>query len=253
MSLRPLANRFTRGGLVPPEFLVSPPPETITPEVEAVIKYVPPLSPVEQRERDCIAVMSYQIPKLLEDLQAESKAQILGFSFSARRFGDFLMLELERKANQHKEFGTKFATCINLGKISSIRLIAGHDIKQKTKTFSISNNTQLKLKDTASIIEHFAGMPPVRVPKWRPFIKTTEIILSYESEVFMRQYQRDHRFATESFCVDDVPHPSEDDKIEFIGNETYLVPHGLGETVLFQVMEAIEKGWEKPVLPSLTP
>lgn len=245
MSLRPTHNRFDRGGLV------TPPPESITPELEAVVKYVAPLTPAEQDREDCVTVITSQIPAALKAMQEEVLAQALGFTFAARRYGDFLMIEMERKANDEKQAKQKFATTINLGKVDRISVRPGSDVTLATRTFALETYLVSRHQHGQKFADYYAEHPPISIPTWRPFIKTEEMSLLYGNAVWGGQ--RGHNYQEDNYiCVKNVPHLSEDDLLVFHGNESFHLPFQRGEAVLIQVMLAIEKGWEQQSLSSLT-
>ena len=227
------------------------------------------------READLLA-------KLGETLAREKhahEADAASYSFSARRFGDFLEVEVERH-------GAKYAGALNLARVTEVRLTEGHPpdlggrlyywvspVQDDTGSSSTGSSSslyypprQLDLSKAPDKGYHYAvtaSAPPERSSY--PTVTLPQVPLTYQSSSCGIVSSNGNSYATivpeSSYVVnlgnsepssnyDGVKTPNyardaEDDRVELAGlGATIYAPAGRGAEVRDEVMRAITAGYE---------
>ena len=221
------------------------------------------------READLLA-------KLGETLAREKhahEADAASYSFSARRFGDFLEVEVERH-------GAKYAGALNLARVTEVRLTEGHppdlggrlyywvspvqDDTGGSGGYMWLNYPRLDLSKAPDKGYHYAvtaSAPPERSSY--PTVTLPQVPLTYQSSSCGIVSSNGNSYATivpESSVVnlgsgpssnyDGVKTPNyardaEDDRVELAGlGATIYAPAGRGAEVRDEVMRAITAGYE---------
>ena len=223
------------------------------------------------READLLA-------KLGETLAREKhahEADAASYSFSARRFGDFLEVEVERH-------GAKYAGALNLARVTEVRLTEGHppdlggrlyywvspvqDDTGGSGGYMWLNYPRLDLSKAPDKGYHYAvtaSAPPERSSY--PTVTLPQVPLTYQSSSCGIVSSNGNSYATivpeSSYVVtlgnsepssnyDGVKTPNyardaEDDRVELAGlGATIYAPAGRGAEVRDEVMRAITAGYE---------
>ena len=223
------------------------------------------------READLLA-------KLGETLAREKhahEADAASYSFSARRFGDFLEVEVERH-------GAKYAGALNLARVTEVRLTEGHppdlggrlyywvspvqDDTGGSGGYMWLNYPRLDLSKAPDKGYHYAvtASAPLERSSY-PTVTLPQVPLTYQSSSCGIVSSNGNSYATivpeSSYVVnlgnsepssnyDGVKTPNyardaEDDRVELAGlGATIYAPAGRGAEVRDEVMRAITAGYE---------
>ncbi len=197
--------------------------------------------------------------ELLASYEAEHHAQTNGYIFDCKRWGDFLTLFVERKANpghwRDQDQPSKIAASLNIGNVKRVRITEGH-APDRGQSFgytftpvsdengpvrSWSSGERLRDGVIYAVTPTYDGLP-----SWRPLLvedeKARDCFTSYH-EYQPHGYHIGRR--TENY-----PRPAEDDVIHFDGiGQRLHVPAGMGQEIHNRIMAEIERGWGRSELP----
>lgn len=184
------------------------------------------------------------------------EADVLGYSFDCQRYGDFLTIFIERKANAEADLWhgqkakTKHVTTINLSIIPKISLKEGRPPDRKGeirfKVVGVLGGGKLTLDRSSQLtsedIQSFEVSPEtscMRLRTQRPFFEDTkqQVIHSNEFGVYSPQT-----------VVPTAARVAVDDKISFDGIGVLNSPYGLGSQVHQKILDEIERGYEAVII-----
>lgn len=195
--------------------------------------------------------------QLFAEATAEWTKDREGYTFECRRFGDFLVVFIERSANpdpkkqQYTSFPRKFTTAVNIGTTREIRLIKGHD-PDLNGEFNYSADRAAEAKDGVelqyessdkkTVTGFFKVQPSDRFPrlpsygrevfKLDPAPQNNGVLMGYSSNGI-----RSTKYRTENYV-----RVATDDQIRFEGiGATLFVPSGLGQQVYDSILRELAK------------
>lgn len=188
---------------------------------------------------------------IMAAMRAELAAQREGWSFRCRRFGDFLSIEIERRANpapkpwpgdprrRDPRWGEddprRYAATINLGGVKTISLSAGAepDLDGSIEYYIFEGRRADNPNGPWREFLTVESRAP-RAPDERP-------ILVPQPRKLQMQYQGGSNQA--DYSTKNMPRPASDDSLYLSGWGGIYVPTGLGRSVLDALHAELERGW----------
>ena len=200
-------------------------------------------------------------PKILAAFVAEQERQNVGFSFEAKRYGEFLTVRVARLGNPEGS-QRKFSTTLNLSLVHEIKLKPGHDAdRDGTLTYACSNCTHTDIDtgwtitgiDVSSAPPEGATVAPVYplAPRQRasyaasrgPAPAECQELTTIGSQIqvplggYVYIGPKPINYTTKGY-----PRPAEDDQVCFDGvGATLSVPHGKGQEVLDEILAEVAR------------
>jgi hypothetical protein len=215
------------------------------------------------------AAAAEALPALLARKDAIAKAYALAYAadyasykFACSRKGDFLTLDMTRRAermpsvldaDQSRIGPVRTTTSINLAHVTSIDLTVGKPLRNEPEAWQFqnrapsgglawsSNGIDPEYPVVASVSAeatdfHYAYFPPPR---------PAESHQGYNGGGMTYYVPQDHPAGPgDRWTIPDFPQEATDDHIRLAGlGATILTPQGLGQAVLDQIMTAIREGY----------
>lgn len=187
----------------------------------------------------------------MAEMQAEMARQRDGWSFRCRRFGDFLSIEIERRANPEPQpwpnpcppppgwgrDNRRYAATINLGKVTKIVLHHGKEPDTSGGASYYVSEGRRADNPNGPWTPHnvLAVSGPPKPPDERAFLAPSDV----RDRIYSNGFPHDkinHR-------TTGLAYPADDDRLSFYGWETLLVPTGLGQSVLDALHAELDRGW----------
>jgi hypothetical protein len=232
--------------------------KTVTPSVNTSEEESPSVYDWDKHLNDLAAAQEEDIRKEFPERHRKfvelDDAQLKGFSFNCRRFGDFLTIEIARVANDlGKGFictNQKIAKTLNLAKINTIQLSVGHGVDYGgTLHFYAQQrkgDVDLPCNDFVNGVQYLSppedGFEYVPIPAHSHFQTNRSILIERDPSSSHGFYYDDLKGSVD-FSIDNYPRASEDDRIILNGLCIEIpVPFGMGQMILDQILSELERG-----------